>query len=98
MMNAADVQPVPIRPQFLQDREWSAIVASLRLCKRETEVVSGIIAGESEARLAERLGISTHTVHTYIDRLYRRLAVRSRCELVVRIFEVYVTATRPGVI
>jgi DNA-binding NarL/FixJ family response regulator len=81
-------------PRFLGEADWQLIVSSLRLCKRESEIVSAMIGGASEIQIAAELGISTHTVHTYTDRLYRRLGVRSRCAVVARVFEAYVRTTR----
>ncbi len=42
--------------------------------------------GNSEKDAAERLGLSPHTVHTYLWRIYRKLRVQSREELLVRVF------------
>ena len=38
-----------------------------------------------ELAIASDLGISQHTVHTYLERVYRKLAVGSRVALVVRV-------------
>lgn len=43
------------------------------------------------ARIAMTLNISQHTVHTHIERLYRKLNVNSRSELLVRVFGEFVT-------
>jgi DNA-binding CsgD family transcriptional regulator len=40
-----------------------------------------LLEGDSESQAALRLGLSRHTVHEYVTRLYRRLGVRSRPEL-----------------
>jgi hypothetical protein len=36
------------------------------------------------------LGIPRHTVHTYLDRLYRKLGVNSRAQLISVLFAAYV--------
>lgn len=92
-MPGADIE-LASAPEFLEPPEWEAIILALELCRRETQIVCGIMEAQSEAQLAANLGISTHTVHTYIDRLYRRLGVGSRCELVVRVFEAYARSAR----
>ena len=80
-------------PSFLDERDWDLILTELRLSRRESEIASGIIEGRTEEQLAVMLGISAHTVHTYTDRLYRRLSVKSRSELVAKVFELYVRVT-----
>ncbi|GFE85032.1 hypothetical protein GCM10011487_70320 [Steroidobacter agaridevorans] len=49
-----------------------------------------MLADLSEAKVAEQLSISVHTVHSHTERLYRKLLVGSRSELVTRIFRTYV--------
>jgi Bacterial regulatory proteins, luxR family len=39
----------------------------------------------------EGLGISSHTVHTHLERLYHKLAVGSRAALISRIFVEYLS-------
>lgn len=55
------------------------------LTPREREVVQGLGQGLSEKQLAARLGVTVHTVHTYVKRLYRKLHVSSRTELLRRV-------------
>jgi hypothetical protein len=44
-------------------------------------VLFWLLRGDGEKRIAERLGISPHTVNRHVQRLYRRFGVRSRGEL-----------------
>ncbi len=67
-------------------REWRALVTALGLSPRESGVVRSVFDGASEKRIAEQLGLSPHTVHTYVWRIYRKLRVGSREELLVRVF------------
>lgn len=53
----------------------------VRLGKREREVLAGLLDGETEAAIAERLGISPHTVHTHVRTLYLKLGVHNRVDL-----------------
>lgn len=59
------------------------------LSGREREVLQALVDGLSEKQVAHRLSLSPDTVHTYVRRLYEKLRVRSRSELVSR-------ATRDG--
>lgn len=66
--------------------EWRSLASCLGLSPRECGVVRAVFDGDSEKRTAERLGLSPHTVHTYLWRIYRKLRVQSREELLVRVF------------
>ena len=66
--------------------EWRSLSLCLGLSPRECGIVRGVFDGDSEKRIAERLGLSPHTVHTYVWRIYRKLQVQSREELLVRVF------------
>jgi DNA-binding NarL/FixJ family response regulator len=76
--------------EFLHREAWLAIADSLQLSEREAQVVGLLLRDESESGIATQLGISTHTVHTHLERLYRKLKVTSRCQVVIRIFRAYV--------
>jgi DNA-binding CsgD family transcriptional regulator len=54
------------------------------------------MAGETEVIIAERLGISSHTVHCHMTRLYRKLHVNSRPNLLLRVFNVHLELQRRG--
>ena len=49
-----------------------------RLCPREREVLGGLLRGLGEKEVALELGISPHTVHTYVTGIYRHFDVDSR--------------------
>jgi DNA-binding CsgD family transcriptional regulator len=66
--------------------EWRSLANCLGLSPRECGIVRAVFDGESEKGAAERLGLSPHTVHTYLWRIYRKLQVQSREELLVRVF------------
>jgi DNA-binding NarL/FixJ family response regulator len=53
-----------------------------RLSHREQEVLKGIARGLSNRQLADRLDLSTKTVETYRGRLYQKLHLHDRAELV----------------
>ena len=54
------------------------------LTQRETEVVELIATGLSNKQIAERLGISAHTVKFHVNAILAKLDVHSRTEAVVR--------------
>jgi len=64
---------------------WDQIARSLGLSGRELQIVRGVFDDRIESAIAADLGISAHTVHTYFDRLHRKLGVATRTGLVLRI-------------
>jgi len=66
--------------------EWRSLASCLGLSPRECGIVRAVFDGDSEKQTAERLGLSPHTVHTYLWRIYRKLNVQSREGLLVRVF------------
>ena len=54
------------------------------LSQREQEVLDCLSQGFLYKEIAERLGISYETVHTYIRRIYEKLQVRTRTEAVAK--------------
>jgi ATP/maltotriose-dependent transcriptional regulator MalT len=54
------------------------------LSGRETEVLALMAAGESNGEIATRLFVSTSTVKTHVNNLYRKLGTSSRTRAVAR--------------
>ncbi|MCX8107972.1 MAG: response regulator transcription factor [Verrucomicrobiae bacterium] len=54
------------------------------LSEREREVLELLSQGFLYKEIADKLGISYETVHTYIRRIYEKLQVRTRTEAVAR--------------
>ena len=70
---------------------WGRLAAALELSPRQLEIARCIFDGLSEPAIGRLLGVTASTVHTHLDRLYRKLQVHGRCELVVAIFTHYVS-------
>jgi len=60
------------------------------LSKREMDVVRGLAEGLTNREIAERLGLSHHTIKNYLFRIYDKLGVSSRLELL------FMTLTQAG--
>jgi DNA-binding CsgD family transcriptional regulator len=73
-------------PKLLTMREWRKLARALNLSPRELQIAKHVVRDDTEHDIAEELGISPHTVHTYLDRLHHKLGVGSRVQLVVRLF------------
>jgi DNA-binding CsgD family transcriptional regulator len=57
-----------------------------RLSPREREILDLLLHEDSEKGIAATLGLSVHTVHTYLQRLYRKLEVRTKTQLIVKVY------------
>ena len=54
------------------------------LTPREREIVSALSTGQRVGAIAERLGVSEHTVRNHLKAVYRKLDVHSQVELLSR--------------
>lgn len=65
----------------IPDHLWPIVAEALTLSDRETAVVKRMLDDRKELAIAMDLHISPHTVHTHVERIYRKLHVSSRVEL-----------------
>jgi len=75
------------------DLAWEAIARSVKLSGRECQIVRAVFDDETDRALAQRLGISLHTVHTHVERLHRKLAIMNRPQLLVLVLREFLTLT-----
>jgi DNA-binding CsgD family transcriptional regulator len=68
---------------------WRQLGQSLCLSPRELQIVQHVFDDHTEEAIALELGISRHTVSTYVHRLYQKLGVSSRPQLIVHIVAAY---------
>ena len=86
---------VPRDRSILTCDAWKTIAKSLRISDRELEIIQGIFDDRKELAIADELKISMHTVHTHLERLYRKLGVSSRVALVLYILSEYLSSIPP---
>ncbi len=77
-------------PELLAGAQWVALVHTLGLSPRECDVLRCMFADERVAAIAQELLLSEGTVHTYRERLFRKLGVRSCAQLLAVAFAVYI--------
>ena len=68
---------------------WPHLRDSLRLSDREMKLVQGIFADEEQENIAESLGIEPGVVYKMLQRIYVKLHIGSRTELIVRVMSEY---------
>ena len=82
---------VPTRDAVFPASAWQGMKGTLCLSNRELQIVQGVFRDEKEECIAYELGISPHTVNTYFQRLYSKLHVSSRTQLILLIVGEYLT-------
>jgi DNA-binding CsgD family transcriptional regulator len=73
--------PAAVPEGGVTESRTAASVADLDLPPRVGQTLVRLLAGRSEKQIALDLGVSPHTVHTYVKQLHKRLNVNSRGEL-----------------
>ena len=91
------LRPVIRRDRFILSYDaWKVIAKSLRISDRELQIIQGIFDDRKEFAIADELKISMHTVHTHLERLYRKLGVSSRAGLILCILSEYLSSFPPN--
>ena len=93
----AEFHPLPTTKlrgaALLSAHAWLEIARALDITQRELQIIQAVFDNQHETEIAQRFRISPHTVHMHLNRLFRKLNVTSRTELVLRIVQELVTLT-----
>ncbi len=72
----------------LDSASWMAVVETLQLAPQQARIVELILRGLRDKQIAAELGLGVPTVRTYLKRVFVRVGVQDRVELVLRVFAV----------
>ena len=75
-------------PERSAELSKACLAAAFRFTRAEMRLVDQLLQGRTPAEAAEALGVTIHTVRTYLKRLYQKVGVRSQATLVRRLFQV----------
>jgi DNA-binding NarL/FixJ family response regulator len=76
------------RPPAFTVEQYRELVEPLGLPPQQARIVELILEGRKDKQIAREMGLSFSTVRTYLQRVFARLEVTDRVELVVRVFAV----------
>jgi len=91
-MHASDEPLSPEAQCPLAQEEWQHVRRTLCLTDRELEIVQNVFEGRQESNIATGLGISVHTVHTHLGRIYRKLGVRGLPGMLLKVFATHLAS------
>ncbi|HZM36144.1 MAG TPA: LuxR C-terminal-related transcriptional regulator [Burkholderiales bacterium] len=69
---------------------------AIRLTPRESQVLKLLAHGCTYSQVADRLGMSHHTVATHVKNAYRKLDVRSAAAAVMRAVQLHLLQPNEG--
>jgi len=72
-------------PDTQKEVSRAVLLAAYRFTRAELRLVEQLLAGRTPIEAAQALGVTIHTVRTYLKRLYHKVGVRSQATLVRRL-------------
>ena len=75
--------------QVFTETEWKQIVGYLHMSPQQAQIARYLVEGASDKRIAQGMGIAISTVRTYLTRMFSKLSVQDRNELIVAMFRAY---------
>ena len=87
-MAPAPVQQ-PVNSEIISCEGWLYLRDSLRLSDREIRIIQGVFDDEDLEDTAEVLGSSANFVYRSLQRIYIKLRIGSRTELMARVMAEY---------
>src|SRR5690242_6212499 len=75
--------------QPLRSDEWRLISAELAVTPQQARIIELILAGHRDKQIARQMGVGLPTIRTQLSRVFERLGVCDRVELLLRVFSIY---------
>jgi DNA-binding CsgD family transcriptional regulator len=70
----------------LTTKEWARVVKALRLSPQQGRIIELILQAKRDKEIALSLGVNVWTVRTHLTRMFTRLGVADRVELLLLVF------------
>jgi DNA-binding NarL/FixJ family response regulator len=81
-------RPPPVKGLPLDPKVWNEVASVMRLAPQEARIVGLILQGKRDKQIAKDLELGVPTVRTYLKRVFHKVEVQDRMELVLRVFAV----------
>lgn len=78
--------PLKLPPLPLPLKQWNDIAKELNLSPQQKRIVELILRNACDKQIAAAMGRGKPTIRTHLDRIFRRLEVEDRGELVLLVF------------
>jgi DNA-binding NarL/FixJ family response regulator len=76
-----DMPPLP-----MTDGQWDRLATTLKLSPQQKRIVELILRNRCDKQIASAMQIKKSTIRTYITRVFQRLGVADRHELILLLF------------
>jgi len=75
--------------EIFSETQWEELLEELSLSPRQAQVVKCLFSGHSDKQIALELRLSKATVRTHMERLFGKLGVQDRTDLVLHVFRCF---------
>jgi len=69
--------------EIISSSDWKRVAKRVALPPRQLEIAQQIMQGCGDRQIAERLGVKVPTVRTHLGRMYAKLKVQNRSQLIL---------------
>lgn len=68
---------------FLSRDDWDCLARAIALSPRQKQIARCVLLGQADKQIALSVGIALPTVRTHLRRLFEKLGVEDRVELIL---------------
>ena len=73
--------------EIISSSDWKRMADKIALPPRQLEIAQQILQGCGDKQIAERLGVKVPTVRTHLGRMYAKLKVQNRSQLILYLIQ-----------